>query len=237
LPGSFFDEIKNTALTMNAWQNAGRRKTWKILAPKRQYPGTGGWFVATDPKRATGEVIPLWHPKYVPTTVMLTAAPKGTGPSIALDPTLQAEAIAQWEADDGLHLRLPGGHQLWLLDKSPGTPLAVIIPLDENFVLRAAGAVSFRRFLVDRKASSAPRAQHLTPQQRARLVQMLRGLDGSSADASYREIASVLFGPDVTSDTGWKTHPIRAKTIRLVKDGFLMMNRGYLQLLQRRSAS
>jgi hypothetical protein len=179
-------------------------------------------------------VIPLWHPEYVPTAVILTKASQGIGQGVVLDATLQAEAIAKCDADDGLHLRLPNDHQLWLIEKNPGTPLAVVIPFDQDFLMRAAGAVRFHRLLAERNAGSPPRAQRLTTQQRTRLIQMLRALDGRSSDATYREIASVIFGPSVTIEKGWKSHPVRGRTIRLVNDAITMVNRGYLKLLRGR---
>ncbi len=166
--------------------------------------------------------------------MILTKASQGIGHAVVLDATLQADAIAKCDADDGLHIRLPNDHQLWLLDKNPGAPLAVFIPLGEDFLLRAAGAVRFHRLLAERLASSLPPAQRLTPQQRTRLIQMLRALDGRSSDATYREIASVIFGPSATTEKGWKTHPVRGRTIRLVNDAITMVNRGYLKLLRGR---
>jgi hypothetical protein len=74
----------------------------------------------------------------------------------------------------------------------------------------------------------------LTAQQRKRLIFMLLALDGHLSKASYREIASALFGTSVTKDKGWKTHPVRARTIRLVNDAIKMVNKGYLKLLRGR---
>jgi hypothetical protein len=63
---------------------------------------------------------------------------------------------------------------------------------------------------------------------------MLLALGGHLSQASYREIASALFDSSVASEKGWKTHPIRARTIRLVHDAIKMVNRGYLKLLKGR---
>jgi hypothetical protein len=104
-------------------------------------------------------------------------------------------------------------------------------PLDDNLPLRAAGALRLHRLLTANKAGSARRSQALTAQQRQRLIQILVALDGRLSRARYREIASALFGDGVTSEKGWKTHPIRARTIRLVNDAIKMVNRGYLKLL------
>jgi hypothetical protein len=187
-----------------------------------------------DPKLPAEKITPLWRPEFVPTAVILTHAPAGFANAVSLDPALLATAIAQSDRVDGLHLRLPGDHQLWLPDKNPDQPLAVVIPLDDDLPLRAAGAVRLHHMLKANKASPVPQSQVLTAQQRQRLIQMLVALDGRCSQASYREIASVLFGDSATSEKGWKTHPIRARTIRLVNDAMKMVNRGYLKLLRGR---
>jgi hypothetical protein len=187
-----------------------------------------------DPKLPAEKMTPLWRPEFVPTAVILTHAPAGFANAASLNPALPATATAQSDRADGLHLRLPGDHQLWLPDKNPNQPLAVVIPLDDDLPLRAAGALRLHRLLTAGKASPVPQTQALTAQQRQRLIQMLVALDGRLSRASYREIASVLFGDSVTSEKGWKTHPIRGRTIRLVNDAIKMVNRGYLKLLRGR---
>ena len=187
-----------------------------------------------DPKLPAEKITPLWRPEFVPTAVILTHAPAGFANAASLDPALLATAKAQSDLADGLHLRLPGDHQLWLPDKHPDQSLAVVIPLDEDLPLRAAGVLRLYRLLTAGKAGTVPQSQALTAQQRQRLIQMLVALDGRCSQASYREIASVLFGDSATSEKGWKTHPIRARTIRLVNDAMKMVNRGYLKLLRGR---
>jgi hypothetical protein len=170
----------------------------------------------------------------VPTAAILTQAPTSFTNAASLDTALLANAIARSDRPDGLHLRLPGDHQLWLLDKHPDQPLAIVIPLDDDLPLRAAGALRLHRLITAYKIERVPQSQTLTAQQRKRLIQMLRALDGHLSQATYREIASALFGSSVTSEKGWKTHPIRGKTIRLVNDAIRMVNRGYLKLLRGR---
>jgi hypothetical protein len=60
----------------------------------------------------------------------------------------------------------------------------------------------------------------------------LRALDGRLDDATYREIASALFGAAVISAGAWKSHDVRDRTIRLVRFGISMMRGGYRQLLR-----
>ena len=170
----------------------------------------------------------------MPTAVILTPAPANFGNAASLDPAVLAVAATKSDGADGLHIRLPGDYQIWLLDKRPDQPLAVVIPLDEDFSLRAAGALRLHRWMTAKKIGPIPQSQSLTAQKRERLIQMLLAVDGRRSLASYREIASALFGKTVAIEKGWKTHPIRARTIRLVNDAMKMVNRGYLKLLRGR---
>ena len=170
----------------------------------------------------------------MPTAVLLAKAPDDFTKTKPLDPTLLSRVVARHNDTDGLHLLLPGDLRLLLLEQSPGQPMAVVIPLDGDFLLRVAGALRFHRLLKDNNAGPPPRALQVTPRHRKRLIQMLRALDGHLSDATYREIASVIFGPKAAREAGWKTLPVRAQTIRLVKDAIAMMNRGYLNFLRGR---
>lgn len=73
-----------------------------------------------------------------------------------------------------------------------------------------------------------------TRQRCDRLVLMLRALDGHLAEASYREIARVLFGIQRLERESWKTSSLRDQTIRLVKGGLALMRAGYRRLLRGR---
>lgn len=176
----------------------------------------------------------LWRPECLPSIVILANAPKGLTEASPIGPAILASAIAKSEGDDGLHIRLFDNHQLWFIDKNINGPLTVVLPLNGHLPLRAASAVRLYKLLSKRRAGPIPSAQALTPQQRRRLTLMLKALDGRLSEASYREIASALFGPYAINEKGWKTHPIRGKTIRLVNDSVKMMNQGYLKLLRGR---
>ncbi len=145
-----------------------------------------------------------------------------------------AGAATESDGAEGLHIRLPGDHQLWLLDKRPDQPLAVVLPLDDDFPLRAASALRWHQLITDKKVGPPPQSHRLTSQQRKRLILMLLALDGHLSHASYREIASTLFDAGVAREKGWKTHPVRARTIRLVKEAIKLMNRGYIKFLRGR---
>ena len=106
---------------------------------------------------------------------------------------------------------------------------AVLLPLDQLFEIRAAAAIRFWRGLTGRNPGPNPAA--LPKTRRDRLILALRALDGRLDDATYREIASALFGDVRMSDRGWKSHDLRDRTIRLVRFGLGMMGSGYRRLL------
>jgi hypothetical protein len=111
------------------------------------------------------------------------------------------------------------------------TPIAVVNPLDSNFIARADAAVRLWRLLTGQRYGR--QVDPLTHLQRQQLVLALRALDGHLAGATYREIAEVLFGAArVPTGSSWRTHDLRGRTIRLVRMGLKLMRGGYLDLLR-----
>jgi hypothetical protein len=106
--------------------------------------------------------------------------------------------------------------------------------MDEDFTLRIAALLRFRQYLAGQKIDPLPRPMRLTPLRRDRLILMLRALDARLAGITYREIAAGLFGDETVAEPGWKTLPVRARTIRLVQDALAMMKGGYFNLLRGR---
>jgi hypothetical protein len=112
------------------------------------------------------------------------------------------------------------------------TPLAAVIPLDQNFPARADAALRLWQALAETSVSSA---DSLTPSRRRRLVLVLCALDARLAGEAYRTIAHGLFGARrVPAGASWKTHDLRDRTIRLVRTGLQLMRGGYLELLTHR---
>ncbi|GKX34094.1 MAG: hypothetical protein MnENMB40S_17120 [Rhizobiaceae bacterium MnEN-MB40S] len=74
----------------------------------------------------------------------------------------------------------------------------------------------------------------MTAQQRRRLKNMLRAVDGRMNDADYREIAEVIFGVERVATEPWKTSALRDAVLDLVKDGLAMIDGGYRKLLRHR---
>jgi hypothetical protein len=112
--------------------------------------------------------------------------------------------------------------------------LAVILLLDAAFDLRIEAVLRFARHLRGRPAGPLPRALDLTPQRRARLIQLLQALDLRLAGAGPREIAAALLDADAAALPAieWKSSAIRRKANRLIKDALALMNGGYRKLLR-----
>jgi len=114
------------------------------------------------------------------------------------------------------------------------TPVAAVIPLDQNFAARADAALSLWRQAVGARSLDRA-ADSLTPARRRRLALVLRALDAHLAGEAYRTIARGLFGERrVPSGPSWKTHDLRDRTIRLVRTGLHLMRGAYLKLLTHR---
>jgi hypothetical protein len=136
---------------------------------------------------------------------------------------------------DGLHVVLEdpsGDHRVWLREPEEGQRLAALLPLDEDFRLRVLSLVRFQRRFAGRVSGPPPKAWLITRRDRRRLILMIRALDGHRAEATYREIAHALYGPEAVARYAWKTSSIRGETIRLVQDALRMMRGGYRRLLR-----
>lgn len=164
----------------------------------------------------------------LPSVVTLTTAPDGTAdPRLGLDARSLQSLLAAQDEDQVLALR---GARLRLhRDGEVGEPLAVLLPLDQLFDIRAAAALRLWRALTGRKPG--PDLGMLTPERRNRLILALRALDGRLERATYPEIAAVLFETEPISKRDWISHELRDQTGRLVRLGFSMMRGGYRRLL------
>jgi type VI secretion system activator RovC-like protein len=122
-------------------------------------------------------------------------------------------------------------HRLYLRERPDGLRrYEVVLPVDDDFELRAAAAVSFWRGL--RGQSFRGIALPLSHQRHERVALMLRAFDGRIDGGTYRQIAEVLFGARRIPERAWKTHDLRNRTIRLVRGGIALVRRGYRQLLR-----
>jgi hypothetical protein len=160
--------------------------------------------------------------------VPLTAASPGLAdpefqhPLLALEPTVVADGAERVIESKGTTLRVH-------IDPTGAEPLAVLLPLDQLFEIRATAAIRLWRSLTGGIPGPDPAA--LSKARRKRLILALRAIDGRLEGATYREIADGLFGVSGISGRDWKNHDLRDRTIRLVRYGRDMMGGGYRRLL------
>lgn len=120
-------------------------------------------------------------------------------------------------------------HVLRLGTAEADAPLVAMIPLDATGFDRLAETEQLLRALLDLPIQPDGR---MTPQQRRRARQMLQAVDGHMDGASYRQIAEALYGGERVRSEHWKTSPLRANVISLVKGGLAMIAGGYRRLLR-----
>ena len=194
---------------------------------RRPSPGAGGYDFerSLDPARR-GAV--LWTPLTLPSVVTLTKLPGGLAdPGLGLDARSLQSILAVADEDQVVELR---GARLRLHRQDQvGDPVAVLLPLDQLFDIRAAAALRLWRALTGR--APGPDLGVLTPERRNRLILALRALDGRLERATYPEIAAILFDTAPISKRDWISHELRDQTGRIVRLGFSMMRGGYRRLL------
>ena len=189
-------------------------------------PGAGGYDF--EPKLNPPRHAALWTAQTLPSVVTLTKLPDGLAdPRLELDARSLQSLLAVEDDDQVVELR---GARLRLhRENEVGAPIAVLLPLDRLFDIRAAAALRLWRALTGRTSGPDPGA--LTPERRGRLILALRALDGRLERATYPEIATVLFDIAPISKRDWISHELRDQTGRLVRLGFSMMRGGYRRLL------
>ena len=163
--------------------------------------GDGACAFPFDPRLPAVRSPALWHPELLPDSVTLVVALAASSSARPIDPGDFPSVLADRQGDDGRYVILAdpdGYHRLWLTDADPNGVRAVLIPLDDHFRQRLTGALRFHRHLLGERSGPVPPRVDLTPMQRNRLMLMLRAFDGHEADASYRQIAAVLFDSDIT---------------------------------------
>jgi len=110
-------------------------------------------------------------------------------------------------------------------DSHPGA----LIPLDDALPQRLAAVLRLWLALQGRVQPD----DGVTVQRRRRLVLALRAHDGHEDGSGYRDIAIGLFGrARVPHGVAWKTHDLRARTMRLVADAIRLRDGGYRALLR-----
>ena len=204
-----------------------------ILRPVRASFSVGGFAFAIDPELTAAQAAVFWRADILPTVIPLVPTNvEGARPLAIAD---LGGVIVDRVGADGRHVivRLDSGDLHLLLAEPADQPLAAVLPLDDSLPIRATAALRlWARMAEQPNQQEDPLA--LTRQRRDRLVLMVRALDGHLAEASYREIAEVLFGTRRIERETWKTSSLRDRTIRLVKGGIDLMRAGHRRLLRGR---
>lgn len=199
----------------------------------RSSVGAGGCDFAVHPAASAKTLAVFWMPEADLATVVLAPLPSAAGAiseGLAdIDTARSRRAADAWCLVQGrgvsaVHLALISGAR-------PDRPLAALVSLDADAPLRLASASRLWRNL---HAGASRPADPLTVQKRRRMKSMLRAVDGRVCGASHRQIAQAIFGAGRTASEPWKTSALRDATMRLVRDGHLMIDGGYRSLLRPR---
>ena len=198
-----------------------------MMPRRRNSPGAGGYDFNRKIDPAQHDAV-LWTPQALPSVVTLTRIPDGLAdPSLGLEARSLQSILAAENEDQIVELR--DARIRLHRDGNVSEPVAVLLPLDRLFDIRAAAALRLWRGMTERKPG--PNLGALTVDRRNRLILALRALDGRLEKASYPEIAAALFDTAPISKRDWISHELRDQTGRLVRLGFSMMRGGYRRLL------
>lgn len=191
----------------------------------------GGCDFATNPEATGRETSIVWTPDADPATILLTRSPIVSA-NVASAETLRIDEEEPTAANAHRTLAVGGAQfpAFMLSETTAGTPLAAIIPLDDDTLDRLA---ALNRLWAGLRRPPAPLDDRVTPQRRRRLQQMLRVIDGRLAGNTYRNIAQVLFPKHRIDPAAWAGDALRETTIRLARDGFKLVEGGYRTILRR----
>ncbi len=181
---------------------------------------SGGCDVPAKPSLPATRQPVHWSPRINPAVTVLTELPDH------LLSTGQACHAAPADIPDHAappHLLLPG--------VEPGTPIAALIPFDDDLPGRID---ALNRLWQAHLGKRVPPDTRMTHQQRGRLRLMLQACDGRNRGASYRAIAEAIFGTERVAADPWKTSPLRDRVIGLVEGGTGLIAGGYLRLFRHR---
>jgi hypothetical protein len=198
--------------------------------------GVGGLPFAIDPKLSADQATVFWRANALPTVVPLAPSPTSFTGARAIDFAELGE-VKERAGPDGRHviIRTDSGElRVWVLEDQVDQPLVFALPLDDDLPIRVPAALRLWARIVRLRGNPGTSPLTLTRQRHDRLMLMLRALDGHLTDASYREIAQVLFGARRLEHEPWKTSSLRDMTIRLVRGGRALMQAGYRKLLRGR---
>jgi hypothetical protein len=201
------------------------------VTPPKHSLGVGVCDFAVDPNLPPDRTALIWLPHLDTSVVLVAPSPESFTNASSLD----VAPVFERRGPDGDYLIVDDGDGrlplVLIAGASVAAPAAVVMPLDADFAARVDAA--FRLWRLATGQPQRPPPHRMTLQRRKRLGLTLRALDGHLGGESYRAIAQVLFGSKrVPAGTGWKTHDLRDRTIRLVRTGVRLMQGGYLDLLR-----
>jgi Uncharacterized conserved protein (DUF2285) len=166
----------------------------------------------------------FWAPAAAPAVVALLAPV----PDIGIVSVARADLVPTGRARaDGLDWYRVDGHTFVIAGDSKGEPVGFLLPVDDVWSTRLAAAERARSLLLGR---SPPRT--LTKQQGERIRGALRAIDGQEQGANYRSLATAFFGQERIDQEPWKTSSLKARVVRLVAHGRMLIADGYRRLLR-----
>ncbi|MEG3153645.1 DNA -binding domain-containing protein [Sphingomonas sp. RB1R13] len=133
------------------------------------------------------------------------------------------------------HLSISDGMKRIRLDVVSGTLLQGSVKLHyrlAGFENSEAQMLTLQRLLALHRLGRFSRRLHPREPKAERWVMMLRAHDLSTLGASQRDIAGVLFGPDVVGEWRTRSDFLRLRVQRLLRDANGMIGGGYLDLLR-----
>ncbi|WP_410175310.1 DUF2285 domain-containing protein [Paracoccus denitrificans] len=145
-----------------------------------------------------------------------------------------ASVLRTSEGLHGIVADAGGDHRLWFPHGMARIRLAIVVPLDEDLMVRLNSIQRFHRLLTGRPVRPIPSLQALSASERHRATLMLRAWDGAESGASRRDIAGVLFRTDFSglSAAEWKSASERRQLARILAEARSMVGGEYLTLLR-----
>jgi len=210
----------------------------KILVPPgRRSRADGGYVFVQNPDVPAAREYALWRAEVSPGTLILAPAPPGFEALPPVAPSELGPVVADHLDAEGRRLKIGDGAgdlHIWLPDAEVSGRLAVVVPPDGVAHLRLDVASRFVRRLQDHRTAFLPRALQLTPQQRARLIQLLHAYDIHEAGGGPRDVSIEVACSKQAALPAieWKDSAARRLANRLIHDAQALVNGGYLRLLR-----
>jgi hypothetical protein len=207
------------------------RKSERRSRSRAEIANRWGLQYLVDPTESALVKPVYWSPKADPAVLVIIRTPDLFGPKIQLDipVSLTQKSAGGFNAAgvfDDCFFNL-----IFTARSKPTDHCTALLPIDDDCLSRIETLTRFWRALHGR---TVPADSRLTSQQQRRIRLMMQAFDGRDNNASYREIADVIYGASRVAADSWKTSALRDATISLVKDGKAMVEGEYRLLLKHR---